>query len=315
MMNNAKKAVIALGGNALIKKGQKGDIYEQFANARESLSGIVDLIREGYKIAITHGNGPQAGAELIKNEYANSEIPMLPLGCIDAETEGWMGYMIEQSLQNRLKKENIERSVVTIITQVIVDRNDPSLKKPSKFVGPSYKKEDIDDLVSKDWVIKIDKSRGFRRVVASPKPIEIVEKEAIKHLVDSEIIVIAAGGGGIPVYIEEDGTYEGIDAVVDKDRASAVLAKDIGAELLVILTDVDAVYVNYGKEKQQVIKKMDVNEARKYLLAGEFLAGTMKPKIEAAISFLKSGGEEVIIGSLHNAKSAVDKLSGTVILR
>jgi len=309
-----KKAVLALGGNALIKKGQKGNIHEQFANARESLAGIVDLINDGYKIAITHGNGPQAGAELIKNECVKEETPMLPLGCIDAETEGWMGYMIEQSLQNRLKKENIKRSVVTIITQVIVDRNDPSLQKPTKFVGPSYKKEDIEDLIDKDWVIKIDKSRGFRRVVSSPKPIEIVEKEAIKHLVDSGIIVIAAGGGGIPVYIKDDGAYEGIDAVIDKDRASAVLARDIEAELLVILTDVDAVYRHFNTEKAIPIREINVKKAEEYLKSGEFPSGTMKPKIEAALSFLESGGKEVIIGSLHKAKSAVDKLSGTLIV-
>lgn len=309
-----KKAVVALGGNALIKKGQKGDIHEQFANARESLVGIVDLINEGYKIAITHGNGPQAGAELIKNECARKEIPPLPLGCIDAETEGWMGYMIEQSLQNRLKKEGIKRTVVTIITQVIVDKNDPSLNKPTKFVGPSYKQEELDELLDKGWIIKIDKSRGFRRVVPSPKPIEIVEKEAIKHLVDSGIIVIAAGGGGIPVYIEDDGTYEGLDAVIDKDRASAVLAHDIEAELLVILTDVDAVYSNFNTEKAKPIRKMDIEKAEEYLNVGEFSAGTMRPKIEAAINFLKAGGKEVIIGSLQQAKSAVDKLSGTLIV-
>lgn len=309
-----KKAVVALGGNALIKKGQKGDIHEQFANARESLSGIVDLINEGYKIAITHGNGPQVGAELIKNECARKEIPPLPLGCIDAETEGWMGYMIEQSLQNRLKREGISRSVVTIITQVTVDRNDPSLKKPTKFVGPSYSKEQLDYLMEHNWKIKIDKSRGFRRVVPSPKPIEIVEKEAIKHLVDLGIIVIAAGGGGIPVYIEDDGTYEGIDAVIDKDSASAVLARDIEAELLVILTDIDAVYRDFNTEKAQPIRKMDSKTAHQYLAAGQFSSGSMKPKIEAALNFLESGGCEVIIGSLHEAKAAVDKITGTLIV-
>lgn len=309
-----KKAVVALGGNALIKKGQKGDIHEQFANARESMVGIVDLINEGYKIAITHGNGPQAGAELIKNECARKEIPMLPLGCIDAETEGWMGYMIEQSLQNRLKKEGIKRKVVTIITQVIVDKNDPSLNKPTKFVGPSYKQEELDEVLDKGWIIKIDKLRGFRRVVPSPKPIEIVEKEAIKHLVDLGIIVIAAGGGGIPVYVEEDGTYEGIDAVIDKDRASAVLAKDIEAELLVILTDIDAVYLQFNTEGAKPIGKMDIKKAEEYLKANEFPSGTMRPKIEAAINFLKAGGKEVIIGSVQQAKSAVDKLTGTLIV-
>jgi len=309
-----KKAVVALGGNALIKKGQRGDIHEQFANARESLAGIVDLIREGYKIAITHGNGPQAGAELIKNDCAKNQIPPLPLGCIDAETEGWMGYMIEQSLQNKLKKEGINRTVVTIITQVIVDKNDSSLKNPTKFVGPAYKENEIEPLRQKGWIIKEDKSKGFRRVVPSPLPMEIVEKGAIKHLVDSGIIVIAAGGGGIPVYIEKDGTYEGIDAVIDKDRASAVLARDIKAELLVILTDVEFVYINFTKNNARPIKKMDIKTAQKYLKLGEFPPGNMKPKIQAAINFLKNGGKEVVIGSVHNAKAAVDKLSGTLIV-
>jgi carbamate kinase len=304
-----KKAVVALGGNALIKKRQKGNIHEQFANARESLAGIVDLINEGYKIAITHGNGPQVGAELIKNECARKEIPPLPLGCIDAETEGWMGYMIEQSLQNRLMREHIDRTVVTIITQVIVDRNDPSLAKPTKFVGPSYTKEQLEYLMERDWKIKIDKSRGFRRVVPSPKPIEIVEKQAIKHLVDLGIIVIAAGGGGIPVYREDDSTFEGIDAVIDKDRASAVLARDIEAELLVILTDVDAVYLHFNTEQAKAVRTMDIKTARQYLEKGEFASGSMKPKIEAAINFLESGGKEVIIGSLHQAKASVDKLA------
>jgi carbamate kinase len=239
---------------------------------------------------------------------------MLPLGCIDAETEGWMGYMIEQSLQNRLKREGIKRSVVTIITQFIVDKNDPSLNKPTKFVGPSYKQEELDEVLDKGWIIKIDKSRGFRRVVPSPKPIEIVEKEAIKRLVDSGIIVIAAGGGGIPVYIKNDGTYEGIDAVIDKDRASAVLAKDIEAELLVILTDIDAVYVHFNTERAKPIKRMNCKEALEYLETEEFPTGTMRPKIEAAINFLEEGGKEVIIGSVHKAKMAVDKLSGTLIV-
>lgn len=309
-----RKAVIALGGNALIKKGQKGNIHEQFANARESLSGVVDLIQDDYKIAITHGNGPQAGVELIKNECARGEVPMLPLGCIDAETEGWMGYMIEQSLENRLRKEKINRRVVTIITQVVVDRDDPSLKNPTKFVGPAYKKEQIDDLRKKGWVIKEDKSRGYRRVVPSPKPIEIVEKKAIKHLVDTGIIVIAAGGGGIPVYIDDKGNYEGVDSVIDKDRASAVLARDIEAELLVILTDIDAVYLDFDKENERPIKRMNREKAKKYLNQGQFPAGTMKPKIEAALNFLNSGGKEVIIGSVHEAKAAVDQLSGTLIV-
>jgi carbamate kinase len=309
-----KKAVVALGGNAISSTG-KEDIHEQFANTRKSLEGIVELIQEGYKLAITHGNGPQVGNALLRVERTKRDIPALPLGVIVADTEGGMGYMIEQSLQNKLMSTGIDRDVVTIVTQIIVDPNDPSITNPTKYIGPFYTKKQAEMLAKLfNWVIKEDSGRGYRRLVPSPIPKRIVNRHTIQLLVDYGTIVIAAGGGGIPVYIENNGTYEGVDAVVDKDRASAVLAHDIDASTLLFLTNVDNVYLNYKKEDQAVLKKMTVDEAMQYLDEGHFPPGSMGPKVEAAISFLISGGQEVIITSLSKAKLAILGDAGTIIV-
>ena len=309
-----KKAVVALGGNAISSTG-KEDIHEQFANTRMSLGGIVELIQEGYKIAITHGNGPQVGNALLRVERTKNDIPALPLGVIVADTEGGMGYMIEQSLQNRLMTLGINRDVITIVTQVIVDPNDPSIVNPTKYVGPFYTKKQAEVLAELfSWVIKEDSGRGYRRLVPSPMPRRIVNRRTIQLLVDLGTIVIAAGGGGVPVYVENDGTLEGVDAVVDKDRASAVLAHDIDAQTLLFLTDVDSVYLNYNKPGQQALTKISVAEANKYLDEGQFPSGSMGPKIEAAVSFLVCGGKEVIITSLDKAKQAILGNAGTKIV-
>jgi carbamate kinase len=282
-----KKAVIALGGNAIASTG-KENIHEQFANTRKSLESIVELIQEGYNLAITHGNGPQVGNALLRVERTAQDIPALPLGIIVADTEGSMGYMVEQSLQNKLHSIDIKRSVVTIVTQVIVDPNDPSIINPTKFIGPFYTRKQAENLaINFNWVIKEDSGRGY----------------------------IAAGGGGIPVYVEIDGTYEGIDAVIDKDRASAVLAHDISAQTFVSLTNVENVYINFNKPDQRKLEQITVLEAKKYLAEGQFPPGSMGPKIEAAISFLESGGKQVIITSLEKAKQAVLGNAGTRIVR
>lgn len=310
-----KKAVVALGGNAISSTG-KENIHEQFANTRKSLEGIVELIQEGYKLAITHGNGPQVGNALLRVERTKNDIPALPLGIIVADTEGGMGYMIEQSLQNKLMTLGINRDVVTIVTQVTVDPNDPSIINPTKYVGPFYTKKQSEILAQLfNWIIKEDSGRGYRRVVPSPKPKRIVNRRTIQLLVDHDTIVIAAGGGGIPVYTENDGTYEGVDAVVDKDHASAVLAHDIDAQTLLFLTDVDNVYINYKKSDQQVLRNINVVEAKQYLNEGHFPPGNMGPKIEAAISFLTSGGQEVIITSLNKAQQAILGDAGTKIVK
>lgn len=312
-----KKAVLALGGNAIIKAGQKGTIAEQFKNTRDSLPGIVQLIKQGYKLAITHGNGPQVGNLLIQ-QLAGIEksIAPLPLGILNAATEGTMGYMIEQSLQNILTKEKINRRVSTIISQVKVDKNDPSIKNPSKPVGPFFTKEEADKF-SKEygWTMIEDAGRGYRQVVASPKPLEVIQSDLIKKLVDEGTVTIACGGGGIPFYEDENGIYEGFDAVIDKDFASALLAKEIGADLLVILTGVEKVAINFGKPDQKELDTLTAREARKYYDEGQFPKGSMGPKILAAIDFIESGGKEVLITSIDKVVEAFEKKTGTRIVK
>jgi len=313
----AKKAVLALGGNAIIAAGQKGTITEQFKNTRDSLGGVVELIERGYKLAITHGNGPQVGNLLIQ-QLAGIEkgISPLPLGVLNSATEGTMGYMIEQSLQNKLIDHNIEKNVITIVSQVQVDKNDPSISDPSKPVGPFFDKENADKF-SKEygWTMIEDSGRGYRQVVASPKPIDILQATTIKELVDEGKIVIACGGGGIPYYIDENGHYEGLDAVIDKDYASALLARKIDADLLVILTGVEKVAINFGKENQTDLDTLSVEEAKKHQADNQFPKGSMGPKIAAAIDFIEQGGNEVLITSIEKIVDAFEGKTGTRIVK
>lgn len=314
-MDDAKRAVVALGGNAITREFEEGNIYQQFANTRRSLVGVLKMIREGYHLAITHGNGPQVGNALIRVEAARDQVPPIPLGVLVADLCGGMGYMIGQSLQNKLLRSGINREVVTIPAQVIVDREDPSILDPTKFVGPFFRADEVERLCrERNWVMKEDHGRGWRRVVPSPRPIRIVEKKTIKKLFDEGIIVITVGGGGIPIYIEKDGTYEGVDGVIDKDLASAVLATEIGARELYILTAVERVYLNYARPDQKAIDQLSVADAKKYLTAGQFPAGSMGPKIEAAIQFLESGGEIVIITSVEKHLEAMQGTTGTRIV-
>lgn len=311
-MSDNKTAVVALGGNAIGATG-KEDIHRQFANTRTAIDGILPLLREGYNIAITHGNGPQVGNALLRVERTYPDLPALPLGVIVADTEGGIGYMIEQCLQNRLLQEKIDRDVVTIVTQVVVDRDDPSIQNPSKPIGPYYKAEEVDGLKARGWTIKDDAGRGFRRFVPSPIPRAVVNKATIRDLVARGTVVITAGGGGVPVYAEPDGRYEGVDAVIDKDRASAVVARDIGAGTLLILTQVEKVALNYKKPDQRDLDALTLADAKRYLAQGHFAAGSMGPKVEAAIQFLEYGGERVIITSLDKAAQAVRGEAGTRI--
>jgi carbamate kinase len=312
-----KTAVLALGGNAIIKAGQKGLIAEQFVNTRNSLDGIVELISRGYQLSITHGNGPQVGNLLRQQEAGAKEgLASLPLGVLNAATEGTMGYMIEQSLQNKLLEHGITKQVITIVSQVVVDKNDPSMKNPSKFVGSTYYSEaEAKDLQSNlGWSLKEDSGKGYRRVVPSPMPIEIIPASTINELVHKGEIVIAVGGGGIPVYREDSGKLEGIDAVIDKDFASALLALNIQADLFVILTGVDKVSINFGKADQQDLDQMTVAEACKHYEDKQFPAGSMGPKILAAIDFIKRGGSEVLITSIDRIVEAFEGKTGTRIL-
>lgn len=307
--------VVALGGNALAPAGEEGTITEQFRHTRESLGAVVELAAEGWRIAIVHGNGPQVGNALIKEERARSEVPPLPLGVLVAATEGWIGYMVQQSLQNALAVAGVERRVVTIVTQVLVDRDDPSLRQPSKPIGRTMSEETARALQAElGWDVMAVKG-GWRRVVGSPRPVEIVERDMIRTLVDEGHLVIAAGGGGTPVY--RDGTLglEGVDAVVDKDRAAAVLGRDIGASVLVILTDVDAVYTGFGTPEQRALRRLTLSEAERLLASGELGTGSMAPKVEAAAQFVRNGGERAIIARLDQGREAVLGDAGTEVVR
>jgi len=314
-VTHKKTAVVALGGNAITRPGIPDTIANQFAHTRQSLVGIIELIRDGYNLAITHGNGPQVGNALLRVELARGKAPILPLGICVADTEGGMGYMIEQSLQNGLIRQGIDRDVVTVVTQVVVNRDDPSLTNPSKFVGQWYSEEDANRMRTESgWTVRKDGDRGWRRIVGSPKPLTIINSKAIRRMVKTGIIVIAAGGGGIPVYIEGDGTYEGVDAVVDKDWASTILAKDINADQLIFLTDTPKVYLNFGKPNQKPLDHITLSRARQYLQEGHFPPGSMGPKIEGAIHFLEQGGTRVLVAEIPEVQMAMRGRAGTEIV-
>jgi carbamate kinase len=314
-----KKAVVALGGNAISMRDRPDTIANQFENTSASLGSIIELIRHDYQLAITHGNGPQVGNALLRVEMAKTKAPIIPLFVCVADLQGGMGFMIEQCLQNMLKEKRIKREVVTIMTQVVVDENDSDFKDPTKFNGQFYSKVVSEKMMADMGWQKIKPFPGdvkgrWRRVVASPNPLEMIEGNVIKKLVDQGVIVIAAGGGGIPV-IRNKGILTGVDAVIDKDRAAAVLAKQIDAELLIILTDIDRVAINYGKPNEKWLDVVTLDEMIEYFKVGQFPPGSMGPKIGAAISFLKAGGKEVIITSIEKGFDAVKGKAGTKIVR
>ncbi len=308
-----KTIVVALGGNAIIEEGTEGTMAEQFENTRKSMDAIVGLIREGHRVVLSHGNGPQAGVHLIRHEAASGQVPPSPLNVIVADTQGSMGYMIAQCLANALVMAKLEKDVVTVITQVVVDPADPSMTNPTKYVGPFYKAEQVEKLRTRGWIIKEDPGRGYRRVVASPQPLDVVEKGTIKDLIDDGKVVIAVGGGGVPVMRTPEGILSGVDAVIDKDRASALLANLIGADELCILTGVDRVAINYKKPDQRYFDSMTVADCERYLAEGQFPKGSMGPKIEAACDFVRRGGTKVIITTMENAVAAIAGHGGTVI--
>jgi carbamate kinase len=309
-----KKAIIAIGGNALIKQGQDGNIYDQFANTREFSKSIARMINDGWKIVITHGNGPQVGSILLQNNIARDVTPPMPLGICVAESEGLIGYMIQQCLSNQLKKLDIDKPVVTLITQVLVDKNDPSLNNPTKPIGPFYKEEDAMNLLKDGYQIT-HQPKGWRIVVPSPDPKSIVEGDIIKKMLNDDIIVIAAGGGGMPVFEKEGWGLNGIEAVIDKDLASERLAESVDADLLLILTNVDKVYLNYNTPKQEALDKISLKDIKKYYDQGHFPPGNMGPKILATIRFLEHGhsGKKVIISNVEKGWQALIGNTGTHI--
>ncbi len=310
-----KTAVVALGGNAITREFEEGNITQQFNNTRRSLRSVIELLKLDYRVVITHGNGPQVGNALVRVEETRHLVPPLPLGVIVADLEGGMGYMIEQCLQNKLNERGLNYPVATILTQVLVDKDDPSILNPTKFVGPFFTAEQVPELEQiRGWTMREDPGRGFRRVVPSPVPREILDKDIIKLLLERDIIVIAAGGGGIPVYREPSGWLEGVDGVIDKDLASAVLARDIGAEDLIILTGVDRVAINFKKPDQRELDRATLSDMERYYNEGHFPKGSMGPKVLAAMNFLREGGRRVIISSIENAVEAVVNNAGTEIV-
>lgn len=310
-----KLIVIALGGNAVLRRGEEGSFDEQYQNVKSTVSKIADLIVAGYKVVLTHGNGPQVGATLLRHEAAKNIVPPFPLDACGAETQGFIGYMMQQALRNELKSRGIDRYVVTVITRVIVDKHDAAFRNPTKPIGPFYSKEEAAGVLQQrpDLVVREDAGRGYRRMVPSPDPKIIAERLAIRALVDSGFIVVACGGGGIPI-IEEGTQAKGVEAVIDKDLAAQRLATLIGANILIILTDVAGAYLNYGSAQQEMISEITSGRLKNYLREGQFKEGSMAPKVEAAIRFVESGGERAIIADLGNLTEALDGKTGTQVL-
>ena len=311
-----KTAIIALGGNALSNKSQAGTINDQFSNTRKSLTEIIKFLKEDYNICITHGNGPQVGDELLRMDLTQDEVSPLPLGVCVAGTQGTIGYMIQQTFQNILNQENIDKEVVTLVTQVVVDPKHPSLKNPTKFVGQRFSKQEAEKRAKRmGWIVKEQDPGEWRRVVPSPDPDFVMHGISIRTLVEAGIIVLAAGGGGIPVFIGEDGKLEGIDAVIDKDLTAAKLGRVIRADEYYIVTDIEQVYLNYGTDNQSPINHMTDIEAKQFQNEGHFQQGSMWPKIRSAIYFLKHYGKKVIITNIDHLQDAIDGKAGTTIVK
>lgn len=310
-----KVALIAFGGNALLPENQRGLQEEQMRNARHAARLMVHVVRKGYDLIIVHGNGPQVGNLLIQMEEAVTKIPPFTLDVCDAMTEGSMGFMLEKAIVNELRSRSLDKEVATLVTQVLVDREDPAFQTPTKPVGPFYSKYRAQMLArEKKWTMVEDAGRGYRKVVPSPRPIDVIPKWIIRDLVRAGRIVIAAGGGGIPVIIDGRGLFKGVEAVIDKDYVASLIAREVKVDLFIILTNIERVYLNFGTPNERPVEKMTVDQAREYLREGQFPAGSMGPKIEAAIEYIQAGGEEVLITSASHLKAALIHRSGTRIV-
>jgi len=317
MKGEKKLTVVALGGNAILQPGQRGTFEEQMRNVHVTCEQLARMVESGrYKVVVTHGNGPQVGNILLQNEVGKDVAAPMPLFVCGAESQGLIGYMIQQNLGNLLaERGKTGIPIATVVTQVVVDKDDPAFGNPTKPVGPFYSEEDARGLKEeKGYDVREDAGRGWRRVVPSPDPIEIFEKESIRQLVDARAIVIASGGGGIPV-IRENGALKGVDAVIDKDLAGERLAVDVGASIFMVLTDVDSVRLHYKKPEEKALSRMTVDEAKEYHAQGHFAKGSMEPKVRAAIRFIEAGGEKAIITSLDKAFEALEGNAGTTITR
>ena len=312
---DAPLIVIAIGGNSLIKDAEHMDVLDQYRAAGETGRYIVPLVKQGYRVLITHGNGPQVGFILLRSELARDVIHQVPLANCVADTQGSIGMQIVQSLQNEFLQQDLQQQVVALVTQVVVDEQDPSFGNPTKPIGPFMSEQEARQRQDEDgWVVGEDAGRGWRRLVPSPTPLKIIELPAIRALLDNGMLVVAAGGGGIPVVYRPDGTLRPRPAVIDKDAASCLLARELGASFFIISTDVDKVSLNFGTPEQVEIDRMNVEECRRHLAAGHFLSGSMQPKIESALTFLEQGGKEVIITQPQNLRANLHEIRGTHIV-
>lgn len=318
MKKLGKLAVIAIGGNSLIKDPKYPRIEDQYQAITETAIHIGDIVESGYNVVITHGNGPQVGFTLRRAEIAGKVAGMPPVPLVDcvADTQGGLGYQIQQVLKNEFRRRGIDKPVVTIVTQVVVDKNDPAFQSPTKPIGSFYSKEEVVKIKAEnpDWVLVEDAGRGYRRVVPSPKPEQIIEEKAVLNLINKGFCVITVGGGGIPVIQDQDGFLSGVDAVIDKDLASSLLAARIKADLFIISTAEDQVYLNYGRPNQRGLAKITAVEAEKFMEEGHFGVGSMLPKIKAVLNYLKQGGREAIITDPANLKKALNGEAGTKII-
>ncbi|GIO08391.1 carbamate kinase [Brevibacillus reuszeri] len=314
-----KLVIVAIGGNSLVKDNGRNTIQDQYEAVCETAVNIADMVHEGYNVVVTHGNGPQVGFALQRCEIASevAQMPLVPLVNCVADTQGGIGYQIQQALTNEFAKRGINKKVATVITQVEVSSEDPNFQNPTKPVGSFFTLEQTEEMQKEhaDWVFIEDSGRGYRRVVSSPKPIDIVEKDAIKSLIEAGYVVVAVGGGGIPVVKTNENTYEGIDAVIDKDFATSLLAEQIDAETLIITTGVPQVCINFGKPNQKALERITVEETKQYVAEEHFAKGSMLPKIEASLSFLEKNGTSVIITNPESLKDAIMNKAGTHIVK
>ncbi len=310
-----KTAVVAIGGNAVNRPGEPATAENMIKNLTETAVYLADML-DSFEIVITHGNGPQVGNLLLQQEAAKDIVPPFPLDVNDAQTQGSLGYMIALTLQNELIRRGIKKEVAAVVSRLVVDENDPAFKEPTKPVGPFYTQEEAEKLMKeKGWNMVEDAGRGWRRVVPSPWPLDFIEKEVVRSFLKNGIVAIAAGGGGIPVVKEKDGTLRGVEAVIDKDRASALLAIELDVDMLIILTGVEKVYLNFGKPDQKALDVLTTSEAKKYLEAGEFPKGSMGPKIEASIKFVEKTGKEALITDMTKLREALEGKTGTKIVK
>jgi len=308
------RITVALGGNAILRRGDAGTADEQRAAVEGTAQRIVSMLRHGDRVLVTHGNGPQVGDILLKNELAKDVAPPMPLDVCGAESQGMLGYLLGQALTGALKRAHLKIPVATVLTTVVVSESDRAFRKPSKPVGPFYDVRQARSLKRRGWRMKLEPGKGYRRVVPSPIPLDVVEKDTISMLFRSGTLVIAGGGGGVPVVMRKHDGYVGVEGVVDKDRTSALLASAIKSDVHMILTDVDCVYLRFGTKGQRPLRKVDALTMKKYLKEGYFAEGSMAPKVESALGFLESGGQRAVIGSLDRAEDALSGRSGTTIV-